>query len=409
MAVGELVGYASFPWDKIRRGADPLDLVRAQQLRVYIKFDTTRYVARTKSSNVAFLEKQRSSVHERGLIGGWRRAPELPDSLQPVWDCDICLLALDDSSIAEIRSTGDCAVSVFKWGGLKAVGQANTSNAVGARVSGEQAPRYENVPFAECFLVERSRMVEHEVPMGIFSEISRLDRHAVQMRIGREDLYFEKDQLERVGWAGSDYPPKDGKERPSAIILLYRVSVALNSGLIRPRVVDEQKKRTQASEEVVKWLEGNAPEIEAKGALKRTARTIASKDYNRIKNFDEQGLAKFPGSEHVPVENLSLPVRFALAITEWWVGFAKQRHDRRQLLIELCAVGFEKTAAFDLVEMISGKPVPRNERDAQWEKAEKVLSFRERRKLRGEASRKILRKSSASGQPARATAEGADE
>lgn len=398
MSVGELVRYASFPWEKMFGRVDPLDLVLAHQLRAYIKFDTSLYAALTKSWIGVALEKKRNSTDRHKPIWFGQRPPPLHDWCDPVWEHDIRLLALDDSSIAEIQSTGECAISVFKCGGLKAVVKATTEITAEAPVSDGQMFWFENVPFAECFLVERSWMLEYEKPREMFSKIEPPEKHAVQVRIGRDSLYFEKAQLECIGRKDSDYPPEDGKTRPLAIIWLYKVSVALNSGLIRTRVIDGQKKMTQGYLEIEKWLEDNAPERVVKGALKKTARTIASKDYNRSKNFDEQGLAKFPSIEYMPKDNLSLPVRFTLSITEWWIGLSKQRQSRTELLCELRDAGFDKTAALDLVGMISGKPVPRDERDQYWKRAQDALKRRKLKRYEEGKSRKILRKSSASDQ-----------
>lgn len=390
---------------------DPLSLLLKRSVAVYIEVDQSRYLVRAKASAMALF------VSNCTILKGEETDHTLGLSIAQ----DLLYLRLDDSQVAEIRDFGDCHITLFSRGGLV---RRQIAKEHGGAIRGESGDvnALELVNLDECSLIDKKKWDARRPSIEVGRELMSSDPFVVGRRVGKNDLFLSVVDAQMLRLGGSSnrdcveypfnrgaYPPDDGRVRPLPIIWLYEVSVAFNSGLIRPCVVDEQRKKTQGYLEIAKWLEDNAPESVVKGALKKTARTIASKDYNRSKNFDEQGLARFPDSEHVPVENLSLPVRFALAITEWWVGLPKERQSRPQLLCELIAVGFDKTAALDFVGMISGKPVPRDERDGLWELAQKTLRGRKLRKLGERKVRKILRKSSPSDQPERAATDGVDE
>ena len=393
MAVGELVSYANIPWDKMHGRADPLEVVLLHGLRAYVKFDSSRYVARTKSLAAAISDKLRHLQRGYAAFGIRQRVTELPRELAAVWDSDITLLALDRSSILEILATGDCTVAIFEHGGLKPV---NAGKAIGLRepdASGEPAMLYEEVGFAECFLVDKWRMLGSGSEPDFSGHEPTLDEQAVRISISRDSLYFEKLKVERAGREKSAYPPQDGKERPQAMIWLYEASVAYNRGLIVSLDRDGSTHKADDYKKIERWLDENAGRDVAKGALKRVARTLAPQSYNRSKYFSEDRLAEIPGSGLVPKDCLSLPVRHALALTEWWINGSKgPRRSIYELACMLEEAGFEKGAVKDLVGMISGKPVSREDETKFRETVNKLLKGRAKRRLKKPESVLKLRK-----------------
>ena len=373
--IGKLTRYRDVKWEALAPGREGLGVILEEGIRAYRKIDTKRYFARVT-------EWSRLTQTVTMSDGSTSTAP-MPGADSS--DHELLLLALRKEEIVEIQMTGDCQITKFSNGGLKPqrfqqddeAGSLHHLSSVD-----DNSVSWTQVSFHSCFLVDKllwSKPLHPTLPKD--RSVSFEQCKAVQV-IRCEDLYLVQADLDLLEKTNSGYPLGiDGKERPLAIIWLYRVSVAYNSGQIAPLAEDDRIIMEEHYVLIVNWLKENVPKEVRKGGWTRTAKTIVSIGYNREKRYDEQGLAKYPANALIPKDHLSVPVRYALVLTEWWnekVEAGKQ--PRHELACRLVEAGFYEVAAIDLVGMISGQPIPTKDKKAFFATVNKIVKGRAARK-----------------------------
>lgn len=347
MAIAELastigaVGYPSIEWGNFKSvDGHPLEFLLKQGIPVYCKIDRELFFA----------------VRHRWTPLGCRfpeKSPALTVSVVAFptvgRDEQLLLLRLDDDDLCEILATGSRVVTEFSLGGL-GLPKAELDH------SGRVDIGFVEVDFHRCYLVNRQRWKDAEDAATYLSP-PRQEDCAEPIRIGYNDLYLESSDVSAlnnlkngVGVEREPYPFAT-KERnlPAPMNWLYQAAFALN------RDGDIERK----DEAIKAWMRTNSPDRIFNKRWIRTAKSLVALDYKFGPRFDERGLAKYKMGEALRSPHLSVPLTFALAITEWWMD-----HDKSDLpgkRIELAGllqdVGFQKIAVYDLTGMISGEEV----------------------------------------------------
>ena len=355
--IGELQPFESVNWAALMETCHPVDVVLKERMRVYYKLDANKVFVRATAWNGLISTVTMSS----GLVSVARES-------------------------GEILETGNCRISKFKHGGLK------SRNSQQGMVGGSDIERdrsnspevsWIKVDFLSCILVDVNCWSRADHPTLPKNSAVSFENCATEVHITIKDLYVIREDVERLlGW-GVDYPPSgDSRERPLAVIWLYRVSLAYNRGLILPLDGEQPDKMEVHYKAIVNWLENNAPEEVGKAGWKRTAKTIVSINYNRSSKFNEAGLARYFTKELIPKNHLSLPVQYVLVLTEWWINQAEKRRSLPELAYYLLEAGFGKIAVQDLVGMISGKLISRTGLVEFWKRVELVMKAHNRRERR---------------------------
>lgn len=369
--VGKVDRYTVFDWNQIDHGGDPLSLVLNRRMRVYVKVDRTRYIARTKSKMAFVMDYthslRRAMARRHGRPDIDSVGPSTPRDFGLSWDGDVYLLALDYASIREVWATGDCTVAKFESGGLR-LAQADNGNTMGVDGAQDLCAMHEEVRFGECYLVEKTRLTES--PGGARSESwqSLRDRMAASLCVRREDLYLETAAitlLQRQGksaWPGVSYPlEKSATPLPDAIYWLYQAAVAFN--------------RDKAMEPggIKDWLRENASGGLFRKRWVRTAVSIVPADGGLSKRIEKTSGRTMEAAAAIPSEHVGSALRLVLAMTDWWQSkLAEGRWPRDELAGKLEDAGFKETAIIDLAGMITGEPLG----DDEAEKMKEYLGTR---------------------------------
>ena len=374
-SIGEVKPLNDVDWDSLAPGRNRLDVVIDERLRVYYKLDTTQYFVRaTRWSGLT-----RTITMSDGHVS----TAQVPGD---AWsDHEICLLLLNLDQLDDIRRFGSCKSSVFDKGGLKKAmpRPSDVSTSVSeAQATIPPAAAWRTVDFLSCILVDKNRWSRPGHPTIPRDQTVTFENCAARVPVQLDDLYVETASAERIGREDVGYPPPDdARARPPAMVWLYKVAVAYNRGLVVPLGPDKSTTKTEDYEKIQEWLDKNAPKSIVRGALRKTAKTLAPQSYNRLSKFDEARLADIKGSDRVPKMHLSLAVRYALAMTEWWID--QEKNDGKQIRFELACrlseANFGQEDITNLVAMITGKPVPRAELERFRSDLAKLLSGRRRR------------------------------
>ena len=361
--VGKVDRYTAFNWDQIKHEGDPLSLVLNRRMRVYVKVDRSKYIARTKSAVGLLVENTLRVIRAMARATGDSYVDELDESSSLPrnyglsWDSDVYLLALDYASIREVWATGDCIVAKFESGGLKIASASNGKNVAGEDVVEEKDDVHDEVRFRDCYLIERTRRNEALNLQSPEDQQAFREQCAVSILIRREDIYLEKADvavLERQGtsaWDAVDYPLETPDSRlPDAVFWMYQAAIAFNR--------DEVMERKGIKD----WLRENASGGVFRKQWVRTADSVVPANGGMSRRIERTSGKPMHATESVPTKYVGSALRLVLALTEWWqTQLAEERWPRDELAGKLDDAGFEETAVIDLAGMITGEHLGKNE------------------------------------------------
>lgn len=347
--IGELQPFNDVEWAALAPNRHPMDVALEEHMRVYYKLDAKKFFVRATAWNGLVTTITMSD----GLVSS---APQPGESWS---DYEVSMLRLGRVELEEIRSTGDCNVSIFTHGGLKGTGSAGEKRVAKSKDETATDPgvRWTHVNFLSCFPVEMRLWSRPGHPTLPVNSSVTFEQCAAALRIRCENLYVPRIDAERLklkatsDWVCVDYPFKIREGFPFLVFWLFQASCALKDAPGSKPL------------DVLKWLEENAPEEEWAIKGKPSIAVLAHPQYGRRAEFDDVPLADFLPARSLAPMRLPKPLCLLMAITEWWLDEIENgRKDRKALIRRLEDACFGVSVVPNLTRVISKKGITLEER-----------------------------------------------
>lgn len=332
--------YGEVDWSAVAGRMHPLNWILEHGFPVYCRVD------RNLNFAVTWGYRPLAASHKPplGVL-----APPPADFLFEKRDERLTLLRLDDASVEDLRATGKARLREFCLGGLAL---RQTAARGGSRPIGSEL---EQVDFAKCILVDRMQweaLAALRTPESLWVRFSDMP---LTREVYLDDLCFEDEDVtgevaspDVVDWL--DYPLAHLRGDPCPHLLwAYRGAMAFRERRDAPR------------SEITEWLRHQPPKELFNNRLIRTARNLVPYDYRENKNLDRRAFAKLPlATEIDSLPAVGFALKCALAAWYWWQELDPAREGMKleALARMLLDLGFLELAILDLVQMISGYPLP---------------------------------------------------